>query len=311
MTKYVPNYYSKFKCTADKCKHNCCIGWEIDIDKKSLKKYLNTDGEFGDRLKKGICVEDGDGHFILSKEERCLFLNSDNLCDIIINMGEESLCEICFHHPRYRNFFDSREEIGLGLCCEAAAELILTDREKASFKNLGEEADDESEEESMFFSLRGQIIDVLQNRELSIDERIEGLFENFGIDLPEISLDEWVEVFLGLERLDPKWTKILEALKGREFMKFSELEEDVSIALEQLIVYFIFRHLGDGMYDGRLYERAAFAILSLKMIFSVCVYATAKDEPVSVAALTEAARLYSLEIEYSDENIEKILEKLE
>ena len=27
-----PDYYREFHCIADKCRHSCCIGWEIDID---------------------------------------------------------------------------------------------------------------------------------------------------------------------------------------------------------------------------------------------------------------------------------------
>ena len=27
-----PDYYPEFRCSASACKHNCCIGWEIDID---------------------------------------------------------------------------------------------------------------------------------------------------------------------------------------------------------------------------------------------------------------------------------------
>ena len=81
-------------------------------------------------------------------------------------------------------------------------------------------------------------------------------------------------------------------------------------ALEQILVYFILRHLSDGIYDGRLYERAAFAMLSLRIICAVCVYSISEDTEVSVDGLIETARLYSLEIEYSDENIEKLLESL-
>ena len=36
-----PDFYGKFKCTAEKCRHSCCIGWEIDIDKKS-EELANT-----------------------------------------------------------------------------------------------------------------------------------------------------------------------------------------------------------------------------------------------------------------------------
>ena len=43
-----PNYYDKFRCVADKCKHNCCIGWEVDIDLLTLNKYENLEGSLGE-----------------------------------------------------------------------------------------------------------------------------------------------------------------------------------------------------------------------------------------------------------------------
>ena len=312
MRIYAPDYYGKFKCVAARCRHNCCIGWEIDIDKSTYKQYSAVGGDFGSRLKDGIIIENGSAHFVLEDGERCPFLNSNNLCDIIINLGEDSLCEICAAHPRYRNFFDSREEVGLGLCCETAAELILTRAEKTKLVAVDDKAEDETEsaEEDMFFKLRERILGILQNRELSIDDRIEGLFENFGIDLPDKSLGEWAEVFLGLERLDDEWTNKLNKLSDKEFVDCKMKDGKIAAALEQLLVYFVLRHLSDGIYDGRLYEQAAFAVLSMRIICAVGVYAVSADERLDVPFLIEAARMYSLEIEYSDENIERLLECL-
>ena len=54
MNKIVPDYYKKFKCIADKCKHSCCIGWEIDIDEHTYNKYMNIKNEFGNKLKNNI-----------------------------------------------------------------------------------------------------------------------------------------------------------------------------------------------------------------------------------------------------------------
>lgn len=153
MRIYAPDYYRKFKCVAARCRHNCCIGWEIDIDKSTYKKYSAVGGDFGSRLKDGIIIEDGSAHFVLADGERCPFLNSNNLCDIIINLGEDFLCEICAAHPRYRNFFDSREEVGLGLCCETAAELILTRAEKTKLVAVGDKAEDETESARRICSL--------------------------------------------------------------------------------------------------------------------------------------------------------------
>ena len=39
MIMLVPNYYKDFLCIADKCRHSCCIGWEIDIDEETLEFY--------------------------------------------------------------------------------------------------------------------------------------------------------------------------------------------------------------------------------------------------------------------------------
>ena len=121
----VPNYYKEFQCIASACRHSCCIGWEIDIDSATYSYYGSIGGDIGERLKECTAVNDGQAHFILDKNERCPFLNCNGLCDIITECGEESLCDICADHPRFRNFFSDRTEIGLGLCCEAAAKLIL------------------------------------------------------------------------------------------------------------------------------------------------------------------------------------------
>ena len=53
-----PNYYSQFKCIADKCNHSCCIGWEIDIDNETLEKYNKINNVFGERLKANIVKSD-------------------------------------------------------------------------------------------------------------------------------------------------------------------------------------------------------------------------------------------------------------
>lgn len=125
MNVYVPEYYSKFRCIASKCQNTCCAGWEIDIDPESLARYQQITGTFGLRMKQSISLE-GTPHFILSENGRCPFLNQSNLCDLILSEGEDALCQICRDHPRFRNYFSSRMEVGLGLVCEEAGRLILS-----------------------------------------------------------------------------------------------------------------------------------------------------------------------------------------
>ena len=53
-----PDYYPRFRCIADRCRHSCCIGWEIDIDPDTREKYRHIPGEFGARL--NASIEDGE-----------------------------------------------------------------------------------------------------------------------------------------------------------------------------------------------------------------------------------------------------------
>lgn len=121
---YVPSYYKDFQCIADRCQHTCCAGWEIDIDEDSLARFQNMTGEIGARLKANIEM-DSVPHFRLQPGDRCPFLRGDGLCDLILECGEDVLCQICTDHPRFRNFWTGRVEVGLGLACEEAARLIL------------------------------------------------------------------------------------------------------------------------------------------------------------------------------------------
>lgn len=295
MKTVVPSYYHKFKCIADRCRHNCCIGWEIDVDADTLQYYSSLTVELGERIMANISFI-GEPHFCLAEGERCPMLNQNNLCDIISQLGEDALCRICADHPRFRNCFDGVTETGLGLCCEAAAELILGETEKVTLvetENDGE--DDIPPEDAAFFELRERVLFVAQNRAYGFDERVSQLKAMLEFDLPQKSAREWAEVFLSLERLDESWTQALTALSesGDAVVNVDE------ICKEQLLVYFIFRHFSGALEDGLFELRLAFAILSVHIICLVCA-ATGED-------VAEVARMYSAEIEYSDENIGVLL----
>lgn len=301
MNIYVPDYYKEFKCIADMCKHNCCIGWEIDIDDDTYEKYKCVCGEFGKRLESNIST-DGEPHFILKENDRCPFLNENNLCDIITNLGEDYLCNICNDHPRYRNFFSDREEIGLGLCCEAAAELILNKTDKTEFIKISGNDENPDNDEMEFFRERNEILFIVQNRDIPLTDRINKLMEIYGIVFPYISLNKWTDFLKGLERLDDEWDKILEKTKKANVPVISILKAENDVMNEQMLVYFIYRHLADGIYDESIRERLGFAIVSMLLINAI-TYATGEKH-------TEIARMYSSEIEYSEENVEAFFELL-
>ena len=50
MKQYIPSYYRNFQCIAQKCKDNCCIGWDIMIDQQSYEQYQKVATPFKKRL---------------------------------------------------------------------------------------------------------------------------------------------------------------------------------------------------------------------------------------------------------------------
>lgn len=269
-----PNYYQNFQCIAEQCRHNCCIGWEIDIDEDTLSYYQALGGEMGARLKKEIAT-DSTPHFILSAHERCPFLNDGNLCDIITELGEESLCQICSDHPRFRNHHRRCTELGLGLCCEAAGRLILTQKEPTRFNGYS-------------FLYKKKLLRQLQNRKRPLEERLQRL--------SAVNPAEYTAVFRSLERLDPRWDGYLDQISSE-----CSIPHGWEPAFEQLAVYFIYRHL----LPEQRRERCALAVLSVRVLASLF-----RQTEQTAESLVELARLYSAEIEYSDENLCALLKAM-
>ena len=313
MKLIAPDYYTKFKCIADRCKHSCCIGWVIDVDPDTLAYYHSVTGPLGERLKKGIDESGETAHFILGEDERCPFLNQSGLCDLIIGLGEECLCQICTDHPRYRNFYSDRTEIGLGLCCEAAGDLILKRQEKATLVVL--EDDGENEEldvpDESLLTWREQLLAIVQDRSLTIEERAAAILKAAEFTIPERSLAEWAEIYMELERLEESWTDRLEELKSTDISHAPSLDmPEWEIAFEQLLVYFLYRQLPFALDDGEYEGRAAFCVLSYRIIRDLCCVHAVLHGSVNLNDLVEIARQYSAEIEYSDENVEALLDAL-
>ncbi len=289
MKTYVPSYYKNFSCIAEKCRHSCCIGWEIDIDKKTLKYYNTVDGDFGKRLKENIALYETP-HFILKEDERCPFLNECGLCDIYKELGEDALCDICTDHPRFRNFYFDRIEIGLGLCCEEAARMMLSQKEPFTL----EVSEDDGEvviSDCAFIKERQRIFGILSDKTTPLSERIKTL----GVKIPQKSFDEWLDIYLSFEILDPEWKKLLLSLKGK---KPENVIDEYQNEFENLLTYFVFRHLKYEAFSQRL----AFCTHLTLMIS--CIFSLSNR---SFEDLCDIARMLSSEIEYSEDNTDELI----
>lgn len=309
MLKVVPDYYKDFKCIGGSCKHNCCIGWEIDIDKETLDCYKAVKGKLQDKLK--ACIDEKPTpHFILGNSERCPFLNKNNLCDIIIEEGENRLCKICAEHPRFHNSLPGRTESGLGLVCEEAARLIITKESPVRLEISG--VDDGTYDE--IIALRDEIIFLLQERSLPLEIRFNKAFALLNSDFALPSLKAFARLLMSLERLDESWTKILnfflENYREEKSKKFADFINSRLNEYEQLSVYLVYRHLANSrdLPECELYLK--FAAVVTEFIYCLGQTVFEKTGDFSLETQLEIIRLFSGEVEYSDENMEIIIDSL-
>jgi len=310
MKEIVPSYYKKFRCIAGDCRHSCCIGWEIDIDEDTLSLYDNPAVSLYNRLQKSI-ERTETPHFCLDREERCPFLNEKGLCDIILTMGEECLCQICNDHPRFRSFFSDHTETGLGLCCEAAAALILQEEEPTVLQILQDDGEktELSQEESDFLEYRDKILFILQNREYPLGRRISDMLAEYSRTFPVKTTAQWAEIYRTLEQLDPTWNIILDKMASSEIpVILPDVRTPWENTLENLAVYFIFRHLAGTLDDDRLAERSIFSAVSTAILYTLFLLTEQEKGCLTTEDMVELSRLYSSEIEYSEENMETLLE---
>ena len=140
----IPDYYKEFACIADKCEDTCCAGWQIVIDKETLKKYTKVKGDFRKRL--WTSVDWFQKSFKQDKDKRCAFLNEKNLCDLYLSQGEEGFCKTCREYPRHTEEFEGVREITLSISCPEVARILMNRMEPVRFLSEEKEGDEEFED---------------------------------------------------------------------------------------------------------------------------------------------------------------------
>lgn len=279
----VPSYYKDFKCIAGSCKHTCCEGWEIDVDEASVKRFRDIPG-----IEKEMVITGDTAHFRLKSDERCPFLTEGGLCDLILEFGEDILCNICRDHPRFIVNTTDSVETGIGMACEAAADLILSDTNRFSLITVRE--DDTPEEADMLLEdvirVRDCNINALYDGQLS--ERIRTLYEG------EILKDEVRnQAFSQMEYMDANFAEEAKTSKGDIW---TVLDGPLQNAYRNLMIYFLFRHPWEGFE------------LCTEMLIKVAQIVQSRGDGIEI--LKDTAREFSAEIEYSDTNPDILLEYL-
>ena len=310
-----PSYYKNFKCIADKCSDNCCIGWEIEIDSDTADYYKSVEDKFGERLCENISE---DNTFIL-KGERCPFLNKENLCDIIINCGEDKLCQICRDHPRFFEWYDNIKEGGIGLSCEEGARLILT-ADKVGYDETVIDEEPEAVDGELFsllYSAREEIFAMTDREDKAFAEKVRDILMythklQFLLDNPHLTekdfhydegsktentLEEMLRLFGEFEPIDESWSAQYEKLCT---INAGNVENKPACEKYKVNIfrYFIWRYFLKGVFDGEILSKVKLAAVSAVIINLMT------DGSEEIGVWVEKSKLYSKQMEYSDENRE-------
>ena len=342
-----PLYYREFHCIADKCKDSCCsAGWEIDIDSETAEFYRTVSGEFGEKLRANIS-KTTPCHFKLDNHNNCPFLNDKKLCDIYINLGEEHLCQICKDHPRYYEWFDEIgvKEAGVGLCCEEAARIILSDEK--NFEVYEEECDEDcyseyisnsydtfsnhnSELYNYLFSARTKIFEYLNTNGISLKSKLRNILwyghtlqqdidydlldneEIIDISISEVSGIKSIISYLStMEPNDSKWPDYLkksEVLEG-EFQKnlqaFESANPEVEKYLKNISIYFIWRYFLKATFDGDVLSKVKLMYVSVLALRYLFFCKWFEAGKLNLDDCIEIVKKYSEEVEYCEDNLLK------
>ena len=133
MKLFYPEIFEKFVCTGTQCSDNCCMtDWDIEIDEDTYGFYKKLDNDIGRKFVNSVTEDEG-VKYLVHCDGKCPMLNEKGLCSVQLAYGEENISDICREHPRFYEWFGDYKEAGVGLACEEAVRMYLSDDEPVRF----------------------------------------------------------------------------------------------------------------------------------------------------------------------------------
>lgn len=190
----VPQYMREFSCIGSACEDSCCIGWRVDIDEDTYKKYKKSrDLELKPLFEKNVTRQRSKSSAMsyakirMENEGRCSFLSEENLCKVQLNIGAEFLSNTCTVYPRSINSINGVVEKSATMSCPEAARLALLNPSGIEFDQIEELADTRgfitkqlitnnskytNKVQKYLWELRIFSIQVIQDRTYTLAERL-------------------------------------------------------------------------------------------------------------------------------------------
>lgn len=189
-TFWMPDYYPEFSCKMGACRNACCTGWPVSFSLTDYFKLISEDcgPAMREKLDRGIKVclhptPDRYAEILPRFDGNCPMRLEDGRCALHVELGEQSLSDVCRLYPRGIREEESGLEISCANSCEAVLELLLRRRGPLSFteKELSI-ALPPLQKRTFFFNTQGKdreirlsLIRTMQNRSLSLPERLQAL----------------------------------------------------------------------------------------------------------------------------------------
>ena len=282
MTKcYRPTYVKNFHCDGKACGSRCCRDWNVVIDEATREKYLQLPEDDCAEFFSHVTTFDDKQVLQMTSSGVCPFLDENFLCKLQLKHGENFLAAVCQSFPRVT--YKLADEIfvqAMTLTCPLAAiEIILPDK-PITFETVNNLASrmifDYTTKLSMppekFLSEQKTAIEILQRRELSINQRLKLLCEHFGekISVPvdfdaENNAATLAEIFADTYEADltlDKKNRLVEIYLNARKNLLPRLRDTFATMLENYLVNEFFMRLypcafvGDDQFNIRVFVTA-------------------------------------------------------
>ena len=192
--------YDKFKCTADKCRFTCCVGWDVSIDTDTYNKWKKENDKCEYILNNVKIKKSGSKtEYFINKEnhEACSFLDKQGLCEVVKTHGEDYLASTCHKFPRVENIFEDKKELSLSCACPEVVEIISSIPGKI---NMISEKASNLKSDLLELKIREAVINIVQQENFLLEEKLLVSFQMLetileGEDFREDSILEELEKY--------------------------------------------------------------------------------------------------------------------
>jgi lysine-N-methylase len=129
-TQFSLTILNNFTCLGSDCPDDCCHGWNLHIDTKTLLKWKSLDNESlrVELLDSVSVINENDCATEVVQQQSdgcCVLLSEQGLCTIQQRCGHEFLPEICREYPRVSIATDEIQLQSAHLSCPGIIQLLL------------------------------------------------------------------------------------------------------------------------------------------------------------------------------------------